>query len=228
MKKSFKFHVLISLLVIANLATAQKISLEAGFTNPACYASDLSTTYLNGNQIGLTTVIPLKNNLSLLTGALYTVVYADKKQGYPNSKGVNYYSFGHFADIPLRAMYTLPISNSFKLFAFAGPNLNIGLYQLQITQSTVSNIPTATTDMYATNLNRFNLQVGLGGGIQLNKLTLKSGYDFGLLDLNKKNTDNIYQKNWYLTLGYELGNLFSTEKKEKKVKKEKKLKTITR
>jgi hypothetical protein len=224
MKKAFKFTLLITLLLLSGFATAQKISIEAGFTNPARYGSGLSTTYLNGNQLGLTTVIPLKNNFSLLTGALYTIVYADKKQGYPNSDVVNYYTFGHFADVPLRAMYTLPVSKSLRFFAYAGPNLNIGLSQLQITNSTLSAIPSGSTNMYASDLNRLNLQLGLGGGVQWNKLTLKGGYDFGLLNLNKKSTTNIYQRGWHVSMAYELGEIFPAVKKEKAAKKPKTIK----
>ncbi len=224
MNKIFRFQLLFAFLLVTFIASAQKISFEAGFTNPVRYGNGVSRTFLNGNQLGFSAIIPLKNNFSLLTGALYTVAYNDKLQGYPSSTEVHYYTFGHFADVPLRAMYTLPLSKSVKLFAYAGPNLNIGLSQLEVKTSTYDQISAATTNLYTDSLYRVNLQLGAGGGIQWNKVTLKGGYDFGILNLNQTTTDKLFQKGWYATLSYEFGELSLFDKKVKKEKKDTKKK----
>lgn len=224
MNKIFRFQLLLSFLLVITIASAQKLSFEAGFTNPVRYGNGVSRTFLNGNQLGFSVAIPLKNNFSLLTGALYTIAYNDKLQGYPNSTEVHYYTFGQFADVPLRAMYTLPLSKSFSIFAYAGPNLNIGLFQKEVRTSSYSQISPATTNLYADSLYRVNLQLGVGGGIQWNKVILKGGYDFGILNVNQTATDKLYQRGWYATLGYEFGNLSLFDKKSKKEKKETKKK----
>ena len=82
MNKIFRFQLLFAFLLVTFIASAQKISFEAGFTNPVRYGNGVSRTFLNGNQLGFSAIIPLKNNFSLLTGALYTVAYNDKLQGY--------------------------------------------------------------------------------------------------------------------------------------------------
>ncbi|MDD5185679.1 MAG: outer membrane beta-barrel protein, partial [Paludibacter sp.] len=153
----------------------------------------------------------LKNNLSLLTGVLYSVVYSDKLQGYPNSATVTYKTLGHFLDIPLRINYTFPITKNLSVFGFAGPNINIGLYQGQTITSTQTYLPSnplyvapGFTELYkASLLNRLNLQIGAGGGVQWNKYQLKGGYDFGITNLNKMNTGNLYQKGWYVSFVYQ-------------------------
>jgi hypothetical protein len=191
--------------------TSPRLAIQAGYVNQIRYGSNVSSTYFNGARIGATYNYDLKNNFSLLTGVLYSVVYSDKKQGYPNSKFVNYITLGHFLDIPLQVMYNLPLSKTFKMFAFAGPNINIGLFQKQDITSTQTYLATdplyvqpKTIDFYKESLlNRLNLQIGVGGGVQWKNYQLKSGYDFGINNLNKLNTGNQYQKGYYVTFSYE-------------------------
>jgi hypothetical protein len=178
--------------------------LEIGYNNPARYGVGVSTTYFNGVKIGLTTELPLKNNFSLLTGVLYNLVYADKLQKYPNSTQVNYLSYGHFLNVPVMATYNFPVTKDLKFIGFAGPTLNIGLSQAINKISTVSSISTAYTDLYKSSvLNRLDLQVGVGAGVQFKKYQLKAGYDYGLLNVNKL-SGNLYQKGWYVSLSINL------------------------
>lgn len=178
--------------------------IEVGYNNTSRYGSGVSTTYFNGVKVGLTTEFKMKNNISLLTGILYNIVYSDKLQGYPNSTQVNYLAYGHFLNVPLMAAYNLPINRNLKIFAFAGPTLNYGLSQISNSVSTVSTIPSAYTDLYKSSvLNRLDLQVGIGGGIQFKKYQLKGGYDYGLLNVNKS-AGNLYQKGWYVSLSVNL------------------------
>jgi len=178
--------------------------LEVGYNNTARYGSGVSTTYFNGVKIGLTTELAMKNNFSLLTGVLYNLVYSDKRQGYPSATQVNYLAYGHFLNVPLMAVYNLPINRNLKMFAFAGPTLNYGLSQIRSTVSTVSTIPSAYTDLYKSSvLNQLDLQVGIGGGVQFKRYQLKGGYDYGLLNVNKS-AGNLYQKGWYVSLSVNL------------------------
>lgn len=176
--------------------------LEVGYNNPVRYGIGVSSIYFNGIKLGLTAELNLKNNMSLLTGALYNLVYSDDLQKYPNLTSVNKLSYGHFIDVPVRFIYTYPLSKNLKLFGFAGPNLNIGLYQVQGTISTVSSVSTVYSNLYKSSvLNQLDLQVGIGGGVQWKKFQLKAGYDYGLLNMNRLDTGNLYQKGWYVTFG---------------------------
>lgn len=178
--------------------------LEIGYNNPARYGAGISSTYYNGIKLGGTVEFGLKNNLSLLSGVLYNLVYADKLQKYPNSTSVTYTSWGHFLDIPIRLTYTYPLSKNLKIFGFAGPNIEIGLFQNLKTTSTVSYVPSAFSDLYKDAvLNRLNFQLGAGGGVQWKKYQLKAGYDFGLNNLNKLNTGGQFQKGWYVSFAYD-------------------------
>jgi len=203
MKSVLKIHLLIVLLVaVVCSANAQIYRLEVGYNNPVRTGTNFSSTFFNGGQLGVTAEFDLKNQFSLLTGALYNFVYSDKLQRYPNLTSVKSVSFGHFLDIPLHVTYTYPLSKTLKVFGFAGPNINIGLYQTMNTTSSVSYVPSQFLDLYKdAMLNRLNFQLGAGGGVQWKTYQIKSGYDFGINNLNRKDTGAMHQKGWYVTVG---------------------------
>ncbi|MDD5184653.1 MAG: hypothetical protein PHS84_05260, partial [Paludibacter sp.] len=96
MKKILKISIFVLFIISTLNLSAQKYAIEAGYLNPDRYGSGVSSTYFNGIRLGGTAGFDLKNNLSLLTGVLYSVVYSDKLQGYPNSATVTYKTLGHF------------------------------------------------------------------------------------------------------------------------------------
>jgi hypothetical protein len=213
MKSALKFRILVVLLVIVCSLNAQVYRIELGYNNPVRVGNNFSRTFFNGIQLGGTAEYDLKNDFSLLTGALYNFVYSDKLQKYPNSTSVKYVSYGHFLDIPLHVTYTYPFSKTLKAFGYAGPNINIGLFQNMnitstLTYSTSSPyyVQPRSINVYGSDpvyqLNRLNLQDGLGGGIQWKKYQLKAGYDFGINNLNKLDTGNMNQNGWHVTIGY--------------------------
>jgi len=213
MKSVLKFRLLIVLLVAVSSLSAQTYRLEVGYNNPVRTGTGISSTFFNGIQLGGTAEYNLKNNFSLLTGVLYNFVYSDKVQGYPNSATVTYKSQGHFLDIPVRMIYTYPLNKNLKLFGYGGPNLNVGLFQNMKITSTQTYSPTSPLYVQARSvnvyngsdqsyqLNRLNLQIGLGGGVQWKRYSIKSGYNFGINNLNKLDTGSMHQGGWYLTLG---------------------------
>ena len=95
MKSVLKTFFLFVLLTTVCLVNAQTYRVEAGYNNPVRYGANASSTFFKGIKLGGTVEFDLKNNLSLLTGALYNIVYSDKFEGYPNSARVTYKTFGH-------------------------------------------------------------------------------------------------------------------------------------
>lgn len=212
-------------------AAAQKYGIEAGFVQPKQSGSQFSTSYFNGGRLGGSVEFELKNNFSLLSGALYSLVYSDKTQYYSASDSVNYKTFGHSLEIPLQVQYSLPVSKNFKFFAFAGPNIGIGLAQPQkvtavISATTKKNIEDykvipenmksfvrLESDSYANNdlyvksvIQRINLQISIGGGVQFKNYKLKGGYDFGINSINKIDTSKLMRlqkSGWYVSLVYQ-------------------------
>jgi len=182
--------------------------LEIGFNNVSTYGSQTSATYYNGLRIGLTAEYKLKKNFSFLTGVFYNLVYSNKLQVYPNSESARYLSYGHNLYLPIHLNYNLPVSKNLKLFAFGGPTLSYGIAQYQNIVSTYDNTTMGVSneyiDIYKSKLNQFDVQLGLGGGIQLKKYQLKAGYDWGLLNVNKLNAGAINQKGLYVSIAIKL------------------------
>ena len=87
MKVSLKLSLLILFIAATINADAQKYAIEAGYTNPMRFGKSVGTTFFYGGKLGVTARYDLKNynNVSLLTGILYSVVYADRQSGFPNS-----------------------------------------------------------------------------------------------------------------------------------------------
>ena len=199
------------------ILSAQTYRLEVGFVSPKQSGAELSTNYFNGGRLGVTAEFGLKHNFSLLTGALYSLVYSNKVQYYSSTDSVTYKTFGHSIDIPLRLTYTLPLSKNLKIFGFAGPNINVGIAQPRKTTAVLSsslrevidefgNVPTnGTEDLYKNAMiSRINFQMGAGGGVQWKNYQLKGGYDFGINSINKVDTSKLFrQGGWYVSLVYQ-------------------------
>lgn len=169
----------------------------------------VSKTYFDGLKVGLSTELPFNKNISLLAGVHYNMLTSDKIQKYPSSTSAHYVTHWSFLDAPIQCVLNLPVSKNLSFFAFGGPTLTYGLSQIQNVVSTYNDtfygIPSGYTNLYTSNLNRFDVQVGVGGGIQLKSYRLKGGYDWGLLDGNKLNANSIYLKGWSVAFGYKLG-----------------------
>lgn len=216
MKSTLKL-ILVSMVLSIGILSAQTYRLEVGFVSPKQSGAELSTNYFNGGRLGVTAEFGLKHNFSLLTGALYSLVYSNKVQYYSSTDSVTYKTFGHSVDIPLRLTYTLPLSKNLKIFGFAGPNINVGIAQPRKTTAVLSsslvqvidefgNVPTnGSEDLYKNAMiSRINFQMGAGGGVQWKNYQLKGGYDFGINSINKVDTSKLFrQGGWYVSLVYQ-------------------------
>ncbi|MEA4851405.1 MAG: outer membrane beta-barrel protein [Paludibacter sp.] len=215
MKSTLKL-ILVSMVLSIGILSAQTYRLEVGFVSPKQSGAEFSTNYFNGGRLGVTAEFGLKHNFSLLTGALYYLVYSNQVQYYSSTDSVTYKTFGHSIDIPLRLTYTLPLSKNLKVFGFAGPNINVGIAQPRKTTAVLSsslreviefvNVPTnGTEDLYkSAMISRINFQMGAGGGVQWKNYQLKGGYDFGINSINKVDTSKLLrQGGWYVSLVYQ-------------------------
>ena len=216
MKSTLKL-ILVSMVLSIGILSAQTYRLEVGFVSPKQSGAEFSTNYFNGGRLGVTAEFGLKHNFSLLTGALYSLVYSNKVQYYSSTDSVTYKTFGHSIDIPLRLTYTLPLSKNLKVFGFAGPNINVGIAQPRKTTAVLSsslvqvidefgNVPTnGSEDLYKNAMiSRINFQMGAGGGVQWKNYQLKGGYYFGINSINKVDTSKLYrQGGWYVSLVYQ-------------------------
>ena len=147
------------------------------------------------------------------SGLLYNIGYSNKVQKYDiTTDSVTFRTWSHALEIPLRIVYNQGLFKDFKIFGFAGPNIQIGFIQNQNVTSLLSESTSEFTgiqggkyNLYKNNLNLINFQLGTGGGIQWREFILKSGYDWGLNNLDKTKRDKrLTQGNWYVSFAYQI------------------------
>lgn len=217
MKSRYKIAILACLLIVCGSLEAQTFRIEAGYLQPTRESSLMSHRYFNGVRLGGTVGfdLPVKF-LSAETGLFYSYTFSNDTQKALLGDSVTYKTQGHYLDIPLHlvASYDL-FKNKFKVFAFAGPNFNIGLFQPQKVTATagyttLTGVESGKYDLFIKSdnenidhTNRFNFQLELGGGIQWRKLFVRGGYSFGMNNLNKRDTGKQHQSGWFVNAGYE-------------------------
>ena len=230
MKIGIKLYAALLLLFVAVNLNAQmkvfnipvSIAFEAGYSSELRHGKSTSNTNINGIRIASTAEFTLPFDIQLLTGVSYTHSNSHKTQGFPYSAYVFSQSYGHVLSVPLHVKYELPLFKQFKAFGFVGPTLGIGISEFRLTYAN-DNFDDKTIDyinehdilityksgksenLYKKDsgeLNRLNLMLSTGGGIRWKNYYIKSGYDFGLTNLNKFDSRKVVQSGWYLMGGY--------------------------
>lgn len=206
--------IVFTLLASSLVMNAQKIFIEGGYLNAHRSGALSREDYFDAARVGLIAEYELKYNFGFQTGVLLNTGYAHKIQRYGmGSDSVEYSTWNIGIDIPARIVYNQKLFWGISMFAFAGPNIQIGLYQPQTTEASLSEtyqqltgITSGTRDLYSIDngVRRINLQLGAGGGFQWKKYILKGGYDWGLNGLDKTGYDRMLQHNWHVSFVYQL------------------------
>ena len=213
MKTASRTILFIALFLFPYFIQAQTYKIEGGYVQQLQSGKQTSATYFDGFQAGVVTSFDIREYFTGEIGTLYSYLYSNKLQLYPHEDSVTYTTSIHSINIPVHVTFTYPFIKKVNFFLYAGPTFNIGLSQPQTivakltdNLSLMTKIPQGTThkELYKDNmLHRFNLQFGAGGGFQWKKYQLKSGYDFGLINLKKSSPGSLYQKGWFVTLLYQ-------------------------
>jgi len=202
--------------------------LEGGYVQHWQHSkTNLSRLYLHGGRLGMTFDFLLPYRLSLQTGLLYTLAYGkcsqkfgivNEEESYAISDSVFHRVTEHWLAIPIRCFYNIKLWKQLNLFFYGGPQLMIGLAELD----NVNNLlPTKATQFYTKELgmhleryNRFekelypvNIQLGIGGGLEWDCFRLQAGYDFGLNNQVRHTQikdQHMWEWSWYVSFAYRL------------------------
>ena len=196
MKRTLKTICLLAVFAITsiNMANAQ-FGIQAGYVNSK-FNTDLPSfvagkEHYNGFEIGATYDFQIQGGVFMNYGLLYTFGKNSYDYGTENFNFVTIENTAHYLNIPVRVGYKYPINNSFRVFAYAGPNFTFGL-----AGKTSGEIIGFTGDgkWYGedSDLKRFDIKLGLGIGVEYNNFVLKGGYDWGLF--NAYDSDNFYAR----------------------------------
>ncbi len=187
---------------------------EAGYGQNFRYGDYNVTSPYHVIRGGVNVEFPLKRGFGVETGLRYSFAFGDREQLYAHSDTAFFNYSGHFLDIPARLTYTLPIFWGMKLFAYAGPDFNIGLAQSEDVKFTPSVLDPAPTNplnypvsgsynLYKNDLRRINIQLGAGGGLQWKNYRVRSGYDWGMNNISRNKNYSQKIKGWYVCFEYE-------------------------
>lgn len=235
MKKTLKVVLVAALAVVAVNANAQ-FGINVGYVNSVERAKiggeKDSNDAMNGFKVGATYDIGLIAGLSIRPGLNYT--YISDKLADQDLLGVNMKltRAEHFLNIPIDVKYAYGFSDNFKIYAFAGPKISLGLVSnltakakgsvlgQEIDAKGAYNFYTGKVKVNGADgtvedeiddilddngrFNRFDVQLGVGVGVQVLKLlSVEFGYDWGLLNRVKDMPDNSWYKRnqMYVSVG---------------------------
>lgn len=235
MNKQIKFIVLLVLMSFAFLTSYGQLGIQAGYifsnSNGNLDLGDskefTGTFRNNGFQAGLTYDITIKGDLSMQTGILYSFLTGTTEESknilnITKNGTIKTESTYQYLDLPIRVAYSLPVTNEFKIYFFAGPNLTYGLSGKSKASATgrVGNNLIAYNNMPEYNVFKdfkeqilpFDVKLGFGGGVQYKHYRFRAGYDFGLLNqykgIKRKNDNGNINKLRRGQLGISLAYIF--------------------
>lgn len=180
--------------------------------------------YLHGGQIGATFDFCLPLHFSIQTGLLYSLTYGTREQHWAQIDASDIYGstnylkhrvYNHQLSIPVRVYYTVPLVKKFSMFFWGGPQFRVGLAAYDAVENHLTPMTTAwfeangkhtePYDLYKDELNRFNVQIGVGGGFEWDAYRIEAGYDFGLNNrVRRKSTSDqhMWEWSWFVRFAY--------------------------
>ena len=156
--------------------------------------SSTTRTPLNGFYAGLSYTLPIASGLNFTPGVYYgmamksnaTSIFGLKLEGKQTDSYIH---------VPLHFSYGGELGSGLRLFVYGGPSASVAIAS-KITSGNTTYDRLADND----NLQRFDIMLGAGVGLQFNDLVrFQVGYDFGML--NRYNSDNYTVRRNQLTAG---------------------------
>ena len=185
---------MIALVICTGNLNAQDITLGVkGGANFSSFGGDIKKTdYVFKYQVGATLDIGFTENFYIITGLdLQTKGTKSKPKGASSVKFNPMY-----LQVPIHAAYKFDIAPKTRFVAEAGPYLAYGIAGKMKSDGEKVDI------FHDDRFKRFDLGLGAGVGIELDKFVVKGGYDFGLLDISDVKGVKTRNHNAYLTVGY--------------------------
>lgn len=178
-------------LVVATATSAfAQFGLSAGYAHNMMRSADEGDPLItDGLYAEATYTLPIAGGLSLVPGVRYTFL------GNGDFKGIDVGDISdlasieasiseHYIAVPLMLQYCLKFGEA-RLFAFAGPTLELGLASNLNVVASVAGIGfDQNIDLFGEDgiFTRTDVAVTGGAGIQIHKFFVKASYDFGLLN----------------------------------------------
>ncbi len=187
-----KIIISLAIAIAAAVSASAQVSVGAGYlnqTNKTTVSNNSSSRALNGFYAGVDLGYGLGYGLSIVPGVYYGYI-AGKTTALEGVAEANYVR--HDIAIPVNVKYGIDILDALNVFAYAGPQFNIGL--ASTSTATVAGISKSINNFDENGAERrFDLSIGVGLGFDVADLIrINLGYNFGLL--NRANSENVVTK----------------------------------
>lgn len=159
----------------------------------------LNTDNLNGFHVGPIVTINASEYIGFQTGVLFNHFEArsiDKSQQALKSTTGTWFQRKtemQAFDLPVRLMYYIPMAEDLTVFVSGGPNINYALRKVTNTQYYVEHklgkTDTGANSYESGHFKALDLQLGIGLGIRFHGLSVRGGYDWGIL--NRVTDENV-------------------------------------
>ena len=179
MKKALVILMILAFLPAQSL-WAQKFSLGVGTSAHVFLLhedNDISARFAPGASLDFEVSFPFTQSFTLATGASVSGVAG---YHFAGRKDVNLGEI--YVDLPLRAKLYIGLSDVVDLIFFTGPVFSVNVLSANVHgfSNMVNNYSTYP------NLGRFDVMLGAGTGVEINKhVRISLGFDYGLLDRNR-------------------------------------------
>lgn len=197
MKKLILSFVITALACSSSMA---QFNAGAGYLNQITKSESEVKSGMNGFYVGASYELYLGSGFSFEPGVYYEYSLKVISNGVDIIiEGTDFLSrtvSSHYLNIPWNFYYYPLVGTIFDVFAYAGPQLKIGL----ASQSTEEylNSDAVKLDNYGDVKGRLDLGMGLGAGIDiLDFVRVKFGYAWGLVNLNDSAT-KLNDREWKL------------------------------
>lgn len=187
-----KIIISLAIAIAAAVSASAQVSVGAGYlnqTNKTTVSNNSSSRALNGFYAGVDLGYGLCYGLSIVPGVYYGYI-SGKTTALEGVAEANYVR--HDIAIPVNVKYGIDILDALNVFAYAGPQFNIGL--ASTSTATVAGISKSINNFDENGAERrFDLSIGVGLGFDVADLIrINLGYNFGLL--NRANSENVVTK----------------------------------
>ena len=205
-------------------------SYEVGYANQLRNGKEVAKLNIDGLRMGAFLKYNFTSHFFGQTGLFYEYLHYNNTQFYHSGAGSYRQSTSaNQLNLPILMGYQVPLFAKINFFAYGGPTLRLGLSESLLTATTYPTDSTTKADliallksegMYRTDgfsnmykdkqLTRFSILLSVGGGFEWKKFYLKSGYDFGLTNINTDDSainigskrKRLTQGGWFISLGY--------------------------
>ena len=202
-------------MLLIGLSASAQVHIGGGYTWQTITQSGSDLYWsLNGAYGGASFNIKVNEYVGIAPGAYFiwaTGPLREKKKSIPDvSFGLDMMEL----QIPLHVTFGVELGSAGKLFIYGGPAFNVGLssklYAFDRKDFFKQRKDTMSKNLYGDlgddsseiDLKRFDAKVGVGLGYRIKFFELNAGYDFGLLNMSKKNGDKLHQNTLHAGIAF--------------------------